>query len=286
VKWFQMPVHKLAEPVCRRTIRRLGNEGLGALFRLYHWTLEAGKDQFQRGRAVNAHGDPYAVEDALDACGLAEAAFDQLIEILIDTDEIDAKAWYERHELHFRWLDTATDEYTKRRNRKLQLSQDDTECPDTRRTLDGENPLRGEESTGEESTEDQESAPLLFPVPPSARQREQSLADLWNQLTQPPIPRCQGLSDKRRAQIRRRLHEHTLDEHAEAFRRIQLSAFCRGENDCNWRATFDWYLSSPDVYLKVTEGKYDGRARARSGPSGATGAPVVDKYAALTRRAK
>jgi len=44
------------------------------------------------------------------------------------------------------------------------------------------------------------------------------------------------------------------------FARIQGSAFCRGTNDRGWVADLGWVISSPDVAVKVLEGKYDDRA--------------------------
>jgi hypothetical protein len=89
------------------------------------------------------------------------------------------------------------------------------------------------------------------------RLRAEDFTELWNSTTKPPIPRCRDLTTKRRRQIRSRLTERPLTEWAEVFQRIQDSAFCRGENDRGWRATLDWVLGSPDVGVKVLEGKYD-----------------------------
>lgn len=94
---------------------------------------------------------------------------------------------------------------------------------------------------------------------PSSRNRADDFADLWNTETKPPIARCRDLTTKRRRQIRSRLTEYPLTEWGAVFRRIQASAFCRGENDRGWRASFDWVIGSPDVGVKVLEGKYDDR---------------------------
>ena len=82
----------------------------------------------------------------------------------------------------------------------------------------------------------------------------------WNEVTEAPaIPRCRDLSTKRRRQGRARLTERPLTEWREVFAKIQASAFCRGVNDRGWCASFDWVIGSPDVALKVLEGKYDDR---------------------------
>lgn len=100
------------------------------------------------------------------------------------------------------------------------------------------------------------------------------LADAWNRLTEPPIPRCRDLTAKRKRHARARLNEHPLMEWEEIFGRIQASAFCRGTNDRGWVASFDWAITSPDVAVKVLEGKYDDRqtttARRSTPPQAAT----------------
>lgn len=94
------------------------------------------------------------------------------------------------------------------------------------------------------------------------QRRADDFMNLWNSTTTPPIPRCRELTAKRRRHIRVRLEEHPLTEWGPIFMRIQASAFCRGENDRKWAASFDWVIGSPDVAVKVLEGKYDDRRKA------------------------
>lgn len=89
----------------------------------------------------------------------------------------------------------------------------------------------------------------------------ESLRDAWNRITDSPVPQCRDLSTKRRRHARTRLTERPLTEWEQVFQRIQASSFCRGENDRGWVATFDWVAGSPDVALKVLEGKYDDRKK-------------------------
>lgn len=85
------------------------------------------------------------------------------------------------------------------------------------------------------------------------------LMALWNEVTHPPIPHCRDLTSKRKRHGRMRLTERNLDGWREVFERIQASDFCRGINDRGWAASFDWAIGSPDVAVKVLEGKYDNR---------------------------
>lgn len=91
--------------------------------------------------------------------------------------------------------------------------------------------------------------------------RADDFAELWNTVTHPPIPRCRDLTAKRRRQIKARITERPFESWREVFLKIQASSFCRGQSggDRHWVATFDWAIGSPDVAVKVLEGKYDDR---------------------------
>lgn len=99
------------------------------------------------------------------------------------------------------------------------------------------------------------SSPSVNPV--------QTFVDLWNNVTALPIPRCREVSSKRRRQIQCRLTERPLTEWEDVMAQIQASSFCRGENDRGWIATVDWVVGSPDVAVKVLEGKYANRQTGR-----------------------
>jgi hypothetical protein len=112
--------------------------------------------------------------------------------------------------------------------------------------------------TEEKGTEEERGAAAPSPS---------ALVALWNELTSPPIPKCESLTPKRVTHARARLKERALEAWAAIIRRIEASSFCRGGNDRGWRATFDWLLQ-PDTSVKVLEGKFDdyinGKARPRS----------------------
>jgi hypothetical protein len=93
-------------------------------------------------------------------------------------------------------------------------------------------------------------------------QRVEAFVEFWNAQTRPPLPRCRELTRKRRRQIQARLTERPLTEWQVVMQRIQSSAFCTGRNERGWVASFDWLIGSPDVAVKVLEGKYDDRRPA------------------------
>jgi hypothetical protein len=106
--------------------------------------------------------------------------------------------------------------------------------------------------------------------PPPEQVRAEDLQELWNVETTPPIPRCRDLTEQRRKKIRLRLKERPLGGSGgwrDVVERVQASAFCRGENDRHWRATFDWLIENQDNAVKVLEGKYDGRSSGSSPPA-------------------
>ena len=108
------------------------------------------------------------------------------------------------------------------------------------------------------------------PDPPSATfanahsaEGESSLAstprdvmDAWNQLTTPPIVHCRKLNAVRLKALKVRLKEHTPEDIEAAIRRIEVSPFCRGENDRGWCANIDFFLR-PRTITKVLEGQFD-----------------------------
>lgn len=103
-----------------------------------------------------------------------------------------------------------------------------------------------------------------------------TLASLWNAVTSAPIPRCKEVSEKRRKHMRARMAERSFGEWQEVVRRIEASAFCRGFNERGWVASFDWLIGTPDVAVKVLEGKYeDRRKQVRQGSYQPTDEPFV-----------
>lgn len=96
-------------------------------------------------------------------------------------------------------------------------------------------------------------APTL-PAPTRAAFRAQDLMELWNATIHPPIPRCQELNNERRQKVRGRAAKRpNLAEWREAFEAIDANPFCRGQNDRNWVANFDWIIRNDTNVTKVLE---------------------------------
>jgi hypothetical protein len=257
VKWFRMDSDTPNHPTSRRVIRKLGNEGFGALVRLWCFAAQYGKSE--PGRCVDSDGDPVQVEDLVDASGLTDEKFRELVVVLLETKCIDAEAWESRQEMAYPGMTTRADEYTKkvRRNSVVKgqpLFGDDTDK--IQKTLP-----RVQESTEEHSTEDKTWRPLPQHRLPSQGERDgRNVMTWWNEITHPPIPRCNGLNARRTAACRRVFDEFDEEKIKEAFAMINASKFCRGENDRGWKASFDWIIR-PDSILRTLEGKYTDRSK-------------------------
>lgn len=118
-----------------------------------------------------------------------------------------------------------------------------------------------EEDKEKDKEEDKEETPFSPPsqggTPPRPRIPYDSIRDAYNEICQ-SFPKCNALSDKRKAAIRARIHSggYTFADFQRLFRKAEASAFLRGENKKNWRATFDWLLADANM-AKVLDGNYD-----------------------------
>lgn len=114
-----------------------------------------------------------------------------------------------------------------------------------------------------------------------------ALAGLWNDVTQPPLPRCSKVTPKRRKVALARLADRPMSEWALVFDRINASSFCRGETGGTWVADFDWAMK-PETAVRVMEGKYDDRKpTAQPSPRAVMGLvsdPEMDDYHAMRQR--
>lgn len=64
------------------------------------------------------------------------------------------------------------------------------------------------------------------------------------------------LSDKRRIKLKARLDEIGEDELLKALDKIKESSFLIGNNDRNWKISFDWLINNDNNMIKLIEDKY------------------------------
>jgi hypothetical protein len=69
----------------------------------------------------------------------------------------------------------------------------------------------------------------------------------------PMLPKCSGLTDKRRRQIATRLRERPLEQWALIFGATAASSFHTGGGPSGWRASLDWLIKNAENGLKLLE---------------------------------
>lgn len=70
------------------------------------------------------------------------------------------------------------------------------------------------------------------------------------------LPRVTNLSEKRKADITEMLNKYSLEQAIEVFRIAENSDFLKGDNNRQWKATFDWLIKDENI-VKVLEGNFN-----------------------------
>tara|TARA_B100002003_G_C14125543_1_gene541344 strand:+ start:636 stop:1346 length:711 start_codon:yes stop_codon:yes gene_type:complete len=82
------------------------------------------------------------------------------------------------------------------------------------------------------------------------------LQNLWN-TNCIRLKKVAGNSKSRRDKEVSRLKERDLDSWAIVFGKLNESDFCCGENDKNWKVSYDWIIKNESNALKVLEGNFE-----------------------------
>ena len=72
------------------------------------------------------------------------------------------------------------------------------------------------------------------------------------------LQKVNALSDARKKAIKARFNKYNYDDFQRLFDKAQASDFLTGQNNRNWRATFDWLLKDNNL-VKVLDGNYDNK---------------------------
>lgn len=90
----------------------------------------------------------------------------------------------------------------------------------------------------------------------------QKVADAWNAMAKKNgLPVIRMIGDTRRRKINNRLKQEFFKENLEEILGIVSgSAFLKGQmnNGQGWKATFDWFIRSDEIPVKIFEGTYGG----------------------------
>lgn len=82
----------------------------------------------------------------------------------------------------------------------------------------------------------------------------QTIMDLYSRICI-KLPKALKLTDKRKKNIKKLLEIYSLEQVEAAFKSINDSNFCTGDNDRGWKADFDFCINS-DKITNALEGKY------------------------------
>lgn len=158
----------------------------------------------------------------------------------------------EEHAIYFKnWdkrqfkSDDVNERVKRYRNRKETLHETP---PETETDTESEQKQR-------QSIDSDESAPKTLETP-------KMLFDLWNQYaSKSNLVSAKELSDARKSKCKSRLKERPLAEWEKVFSLCASTPFLNGENQNEWRASFDWIISNSDNAVKVLEGKYNNNGK-------------------------
>lgn len=138
-----------------------------------------------------------------------------------------------------------------------------------RATEDREKEGYGEETESDFSNPNESAldAQSLQPAMQSAKPHVPyaQIQALYNEICVPQgFPLCRDMSNARQKAIRARFNSgYKLEDFEELFRKTAASSFLRGQNDRDWRATFDWLVADKNM-AKVLSGNYDDHGNSRS----------------------
>lgn len=103
-------------------------------------------------------------------------------------------------------------------------------------------------------------------LPKDGEEMYVAAGSLWNNFAEKNgLSKVIKLGPERRAHVRQRVSEPEFDL-AAIFAKIEGSDFLRGAKG-DWRVDFDFVFGSKNGYVKILEGKYDGRTKGRSSPN-------------------
>lgn len=83
----------------------------------------------------------------------------------------------------------------------------------------------------------------------------QGVVDYFNRIFEGKLSHVDVLNDSRRKAIRARMAEFGREAVAKVFRIVLQSPFLMGNNDRNWKASFDWIFKASN-FVKIMEGTY------------------------------
>ena len=84
------------------------------------------------------------------------------------------------------------------------------------------------------------------------------LMDYFNSTFKGKLPAIKSIDAKRKKAIKARVAQYGKQAVFDVFQLVLDSPFLLGQNDKNWRCTFDWIFKSAN-FTKILEGNYNGK---------------------------
>lgn len=121
-----------------------------------------------------------------------------------------------------------------------------------------------EKDKEEDREEEREQTPSVSQPEGSSGCPYEEIRDLYHRLCT-SFPRLRSIEGERKQAVKDRWNRYpSLETFEELFRVAESSPFLKGQNDRGWQADFDWMMKESN-FLKILEGKYNGRAVANAG---------------------
>lgn len=122
MKALQIPTDRDQDPAVSAVIRTFGNDGAGALWRLWLYVGRQGRATGRNGApligwALDENRRPLRVDDMAAAVGVEPDYLDRLLTFCAERDHIDPVKWRKKIVV-FAWMIDQADEYTRRQVRE------------------------------------------------------------------------------------------------------------------------------------------------------------------------
>jgi hypothetical protein len=119
--------------------------------------------------------------------------------------------------------------------------------------------MQGEERIGENKKGEDSIEEAVIVETEKINYKE--ILNYWNSKGYAPI---KVISEQRKQKLKTRISEIGIEQFKLAIDKITASNFCKGENNKNWKASFDWLIQNDTNIIKVLEGKYDNKEKFSS----------------------
>jgi hypothetical protein len=116
MKWFQMDADMPSDPRIRSILEKFGNAGIGALVRLWCFIADHGN---RPGWSIDSHGKPFETATLVEATGLTESEYHNLVQKLVENGHFQKTPFLKRGLIVIPAMSKRASNYEKLRRRRL-----------------------------------------------------------------------------------------------------------------------------------------------------------------------